>query len=177
MRTLFSALAILFLLLAIVSFIVSLVSLYPALEIAIPGLRGTQRFKTAIGTVTYIGMGSSSRSGSSGNVYKTSEAKVTIQFHDEEGHLCEINCDPIFKKFEMRSSVKVHYHIGEEDSFAIVRAEKWAKESGRDVQPVLVSGTPSSLFLWLERPVLFFVLGVVLLILMLAPIAFRKFYS
>jgi len=56
-----------------------------------------------------------------------------------------------------------------------IDAEKDAKEKGEDIRPILVKGTPKSIFLWLERPLLFFVIGIVALIVMLAPIALRHY--
>jgi hypothetical protein len=68
------------------------------LENTVPGI-GAKVIKTAVGTVTDVSEVGSSSTGRSGRVYNALETRVTIQFHDEKGHLYEINCSPMFKNF------------------------------------------------------------------------------
>lgn len=81
-------------------------------------------------------------------------------------------CSKIFRK---GSIYKVFYQKNSWDEQDAIDAEKDAKEKGEDIRPILVKGTPKSIFLWLERPLLFFVIGIVALIVMLAPIALRHY--
>ena len=182
MRLLLTFISIIFLLLAITSFITALWSLKEPLtcffEIKFPAPKSTLRYKTAIGTVTDVKTSSSSsRSLRDGQSYTTGSTKVTIQFHDEKGHLYQVSCNPIFKNFKEKSFVNVLYSS---DSFD----EKWADDNKKHalennsdiVSAADVNGIPLSIFLWLERPVIFVVIGIVLLILRFPVGQFKNMY-
>lgn len=185
MRMLFSALAIVLLVVAIICFIASLKALMPTLVCTIPKLHGfydvSAITKKGVGTVTDVSEVGSSSTGRSGRVYNALETRVTIQFHDESGHLFEITCNPIFNTFKKNQSVKVSYLVTPRNER---NAEEKAKRDTADAayRPGVpsaegVEGVPVSLYHWLERPLLFFLIGIFALIVRLAPIAFRNFYS
>jgi hypothetical protein len=185
MRTFFSMLSIFLLLLAIASFITSLVSLWPTLVCTIPKLSGSYAYsatmKKAIGTVTDVHTStSSSKSLHTGNSYSTGSTTVKIQFHDEKGHLFEIICNPIINIFKEKSSVKVSYLVipwNEKDAERRAKSDT-ANPTFRPGVPTATSvkGVPISLYYWLERPVLFLIIGIVLLILRFPANQFRNFF-
>jgi hypothetical protein len=179
MRTLFSALAIVLLIVAIICFIASLKALVPTLACTIPKLHGfyddSAITKKGVGTVTDVSEVGSSSTGRSGRVYNALETRVTIQFHDEKGHLLKITCNPIFNFFKKGQSVKVSYLIGPSDE---QDAERHTKRDASDSEfptATRVKGVPISIYYWFERPLLFFIIGIVALIVRLAPIALRNF--
>lgn len=181
MRLLFTSVSIVFLLLAIASFVTALWSIRKPIEcfldIKFPQ-HTTLRYKRALGTVTDVHTStSSSRSLRDGQSYTTGSTKVTIQFHDEKGHLYQVSCNPIFKNFKEKSSVNVLYSSDSIDEKWADDNKKQALENNSDViSATAVNGIPLSIFLWLELPVIFVVIGIVLLILRFPIGQFRNMY-
>jgi hypothetical protein len=133
----------------------------------IPGI-SSLTLKKAVGTVTDIQTStSSSRSQRTGNSYSTGSTTVKIQFRDEKDHIYEVSCYPIFNTFKEHDSVKISYLLS---SFDEKQAEYWKKgdPSNPTYHPAEgVEGTPISIYYWLERPVIFILIALVLLILRL----------
>lgn len=192
MKLLFTGISVLLLLLAIASFVTAIAYLLPVIEFTVPGMTSLP-VKEAIGTVTSItARTSSSRSASTGRTTTTSHVTATIQFHDESGHLFQITCDPLFKSFKEKSKVKIlyspHSSAAELANEYAHRADSidagLAKENAQNGtqlhayrDAVGVSGIPKSLFYWLERPITFLIIGIVLLLLRIPAGLFKNTYQ
>jgi hypothetical protein len=180
MRLLLTFISIIFLLLAIASFVTTCAYLLPTIEFLYPKLGlglGWGTVKKAIGTVSDVHTSSSSsRSLRDGQSYTTGSTTVTIQFHDEKGHLFDFSCHPIFKNFKEKSSVNVIYYSNKDFENTADLEIKDALAKGKDILSTRVPGIPVSIFLWLERPVIFFILGIVLLILRIPIGQFKNIY-
>ncbi len=170
MRTVFSIVSIVLLLLAIASFVAVIVSLKPTLEFTFMPFRSLftdQPVEMAVGTVTDVSTtSSSSRSLQRGTSYSTGTTTVTIEFQDPKGRLFAIDCAPIFNPFKEKATVKVLYcadKFNEKD--ADENAKLHSQNPGSYFSPAFVPGIPVSLIVWIQRPVMFLVIGIVLLIL------------
>jgi hypothetical protein len=166
MRIAFSIASVVMLLLAVASFITAVINFWPILDYIIPGATSGE-VKEAEGVVSDVTT-STSRTTSvrTGNSYSTGSTTVTIRFNDDRGHLFEIMSHPIFKSFKEKDKVRVIYFVNKYDEQNADEFAKKAKETG-DQYPTaeMVTGIPKSWFLWLERPIIFIVIGIVLLIL------------
>lgn len=166
MRIILTIVSIVLLLLSIASFVTALISFKEPFEFLFPKLSNTV-VKKAVGTVTNIYTSStSSKSLQTGNSYSTSSKRVDIQFHDEKGRLYELSCNPIFKNFKEKSTIAVLYYTNSTFEKDADENMKEATSKGREKPlPTYVPGIPVSVFLWLERPAIFLVIAIVLLII------------
>jgi hypothetical protein len=132
--------------------------------------------KTALGMVADVRH--KGRSNSTNGSFSTEgwATTVTIQFHDEKSHLFEITCHPVFKNFKEKSSVKVIYYSENYQEQSADSEIKEAHKKNDDVRAVSVRGIPISIFLWIEYPIIFFIIGIVLLIVRFAAIMLKSAY-
>jgi hypothetical protein len=89
--------------------------------------------------------------------------------------LLEITCSPLVKHFKEKSTVKVFYRYGGINEYEVGEHEKYAKEHNEPVEPASVTGIPVSLLFWIERPAFYFIIGIILLIVRMAPINLKNY--
>lgn len=146
------------LLLALLCFGVALRYAFPVLVNTIPALSKRYEQKTAMATVTEISKGSTTIHNNS-NTSSTSSDRVTVEFLDENDRLFRASFTPLFNTFTRGDSVKVNYQaISELEQVADRRKQKALAEN-RPVSSVGSSATPASPLIWLQHPLLYFLLG------------------
>jgi hypothetical protein len=127
----------------------------------------TARYKRAIGTVVHLDKSSTTNHSIRENrTYTTSSTVARIHFKDDKDHLFQISWKPIFINIKQHSQIPVLYTANEFNEHSADRSKEIAKElNSTYVSATGVYGIPFKLTLWLERPIIFTLISLLLLVL------------